>query len=1028
MAGVKRKHGDGGGSAGGRRSGAAPAPAGAAVGKKHKTASSAKRRVQNAYTEPSYGSSSRSAAPGVAKQRDSARASTGSGGVYGADGQEIDGLETDESIDSDEAFESGDEDKYAGFSFRGSKSHQRRLQQQQQRKTTAATQQAVPKKSALKKTAAAKTVSARLARNEISLAEDSDEGDLTNGALATSAAGRDAMLSDDDEEDDEQDGDNDEDEDSDEDDLDQASAGTASDFEDDDGNDLMDLSEMLGASKPVKLPEPKPAARRNSRSLLDLAEEIPYTRDGEAVESDSDDEQDDEQSEDNVSDDDEDVDEEGDNLSDGVSDEDDDDDISEDEDEDESELGSAEAASDDGQAALRKFVDSLEAQTKGVPPSVSTSAPAAKRVRRLDVNEGKAESEHAMSLSGGAKLKLSDLTGVAASSAEDGTRSQALSAPLAKPIQDRIDRSAAYDTVKEHITKWQPAVKRMREAEHIVFKQPPRPAATSNALAADVQARGALEKELFGMLSSAGMASEREIQRLEDFEMAKLTVEEVQARRAELAKMRDLLFRQERKAKRVAKIKSKSYRRVHRREREKLKAEMEADSLTNDEEAREEAARKREELRARERMDLRHKNTGKWAQRMLNRDGHGEGSRQAISEQLRRGEELTRKMRDGPIGLSDDSDGGADGIQEDDDANAEPLPDKGVFGMKFMRDADERERRERIAAAERLGEDDYDDEDSGAAAQASTIVADNIGRRKFGGAAKQAASTAAPATNPFAMPKRGKDKPLASKQGAAPQSKSAPIVVAKEPAEDSNPWLVPAPSKKEQKSHGKAKMAVQHLGNMKPKLQTGPTMKLKTDDARSSSKPLSSDGVAAEDDDEADAAATEMTAAAKKGPIALRQAELVAQAFAGDDVVAEFEAAKEAAVDEDAPKEVDTKLPGWGSWAGAGVKPKKRKSAADTAYDRRFVQQLPGVAAGKRKDAGLKHVILNEKRVKGAKPFLAAKVPFPFESKEQYERSLRMPLGPEWATRSTFQRAVMPRVVVDKGTVVHPMQRPFEED
>ncbi len=58
--------------------------------------------------------------------------------------------------------------------------------------------------------------------------------------------------------------------------------------------------------------------------------------------------------------------------------------------------------------------------------------------------------------------------------------------------------------------------------------------------------------------------------------MNNLSVEEVAERRAQLRKMRDLMFRADVKAKRVAKIKSKTYRRIRKKEKEKLLAKVDA--------------------------------------------------------------------------------------------------------------------------------------------------------------------------------------------------------------------------------------------------------------------------------------------------------------------------------------------------------------------------------------------------------------------------------------------------------------------
>lgn len=51
----------------------------------------------------------------------------------------------------------------------------------------------------------------------------------------------------------------------------------------------------------------------------------------------------------------------------------------------------------------------------------------------------------------------------------------------------------------------------------------------------------------------------------EDLELNKLSVEEVRARNQELARMKSLLFYQEQKNKRINKIKSKKYHKIHKK-------------------------------------------------------------------------------------------------------------------------------------------------------------------------------------------------------------------------------------------------------------------------------------------------------------------------------------------------------------------------------------------------------------------------------------------------------------------------------
>ena len=68
-------------------------------------------------------------------------------------------------------------------------------------------------------------------------------------------------------------------------------------------------------------------------------------------------------------------------------------------------------------------------------------------------------------------------------------------------------------------------------------------------------------------------------------------------------------------------------------------------------------------------------------------------------------------------------------------------------------------------------------------------------------------------------------------------------------------------------------------------------------------------------------------------------------------------------------------------------------------------------------------MIINEKRVKKTGKYLAGALPHPFETRAQYERSLRLPVGPEWSTKETYQGMTRPRVLVKQG-VIEAMRKP----
>ena len=79
----------------------------------------------------------------------------------------------------------------------------------------------------------------------------------------------------------------------------------------------------------------------------------------------------------------------------------------------------------------------------------------------------------------------------------------------------------------------------------------------------------------------------------------------------------------------------------------------------------------------------------------------------------------------------------------------------------------------------------------------------------------------------------------------------------------------------------------------------------------------------------------------------------IREAFANDDVIGDFVNDKNEIIDKSKPQAVDLTLPGWGEWAGAGLKVSAKK--------RKRFQKDPGPSP-KRKDDRIPNVIINEQR------------------------------------------------------------------
>jgi U3 small nucleolar RNA-associated protein 14 len=194
---------------------------------------------------------------------------------------------------------------------------------------------------------------------------------------------------------------------------------------------------------------------------------------------------------------------------------------------------------------------------------------------------------------------------------------------------------------------------------------------------------------------------EEDLPKAEELKMNHLSVEEVASRRAQIMKTRELMFRAEMKAKRVARIKSKTYRRLKRRAKGKQGGEESGSEGP-------EAPLKREAERAKERATLRHKSTGKWAKMMRRRGEMDDDQRQDMVEMLERGEKLRMKIQGSKESgdSDDDNDDGEDVAQlkarvfdelaelKRDDSDPAKSKGKTIFDMKFMQDAAAREQRE----------------------------------------------------------------------------------------------------------------------------------------------------------------------------------------------------------------------------------------------------------------------------------------------------------------------------------------------
>ncbi|XP_023289391.1 U3 small nucleolar RNA-associated protein 14 homolog A [Orussus abietinus] len=139
---------------------------------------------------------------------------------------------------------------------------------------------------------------------------------------------------------------------------------------------------------------------------------------------------------------------------------------------------------------------------------------------------------------------------------------------------------------------------------------------------------------------------------------------------------------------------------------------------------------------------------------------------------------------------------------------------------------------------------------------------------------------------------------------------------------------------------------------------------------------------------------------------------IISEAFADDDVVDEFRKEKEEEVKKSQPEDVDLTLPGWGSWGGKDVAVSKRKK-------KQFIMKFPKDAP--RRDENKGDVIIVEGAEEQVRQHQVNELPFPFGSVQDFEASIRAPLGRNFVPENAHKRLTHPAVKTKLGKIIEPM-------
>lgn len=303
-------------------------------------------------------------------------------------------------------------------------------------------------------------------------------------------------------------------------------------------------------------------------------------------------------------------------------------------------------------------------------------------------------------------------------------RREKLPETLSDVQQSREDRSAHYKNTAKEQGKWVKQVQRMRKSDQVVLGQVQNPQevqSISNLVGA-FRPNDDFERE-FDEITKAAGSTELELKGAKMLPMNPRIRDTKQIQ--QIAKLKALMLREQQTSKRVKKIKSKTYRRMHRkaeqRDKEVLLERLEQDNPEMAQALKQEYEKKRVHLR----LQLHRAARRKWTATMQRFAKGDKGAQLEISKQAQAAHDermaLRRAIRGKDPAQSDDSDAvdfsGSDaegeagstkkgGLARQTVAKAKQLtirelrglekggelPTTGILGMGFMREAIKRKR------------------------------------------------------------------------------------------------------------------------------------------------------------------------------------------------------------------------------------------------------------------------------------------------------------------------------------------------
>jgi len=632
-----------------------------------------------------------------------------------------------------------------------------------------------------------------------------------------------------------------------------------------------------------------------------------------------------------------------------------------------------------------------------------------------------------------------------------------LDAPLHKQAQRRIQSDVAYGEAKKDLRAWNQVVTENRVAEQVVYPRNKDELELLKVERASDKAqafkpRTEFEKQMAEILgkSKNNLTNDTEYTEAEMEILKAMSLKEAKERTAQLQKLRKLTSFQEAKFRRQAKIKSKTYHRIKKRQQRRETIKDFEELLAKDPEAAKQKLEQLETDRAYERAVLRHRGQNKFSKELRQFASRNPEIKAVLADHLKFHRELKEKHGDAAFSSSGDEEDDTPKLtleeimkmaanQAAKEAAEAPKEIETIEKNPWLKGAvsklrsQKAEIREKVIVKEPTQPDfEMDSEFT----KPLTKIVDEQEKAEFRAAIEKAAAEKKKQlavqrsrielkeessesddetrdeddeeSEDDAEPPKIEEKKSNKLKRKAPEVTDYKNVkigslfasveeelkkITNEDVKEKKKDDAPAPTKKSKKSEKKKDQQI--VNNKDPEHEIDLKTFLEVNNIVSNELPDNIDECLDNDDDE------------------VERDNLLAEAFADDDVVGEFEKKKQLVEEEENPieEEVDISTMGWGSWTGPGIEPKEKKSEPKPK------------SRPKRDDSKKAHVIIREKSKNPIEELQPQYVPFPFTRATDFEAVIQQPIGRDWNPAKHTATITRPEVVAPAGRIIKPLDR-----